>query len=410
MALWKSRRFCIPAVPGFCVLIALSCCGQEASSASAAQQWMQSGAAAMRRGQPAEAERDFRQALVADPHFADAMLGLGMSLLRQNKPEEASHALQQAVAANPAIRGARMFIGIVDYQHSDFDDALNSLQAESALQPDNAEVLTWIGIVELAAGHPEQATVPLDQAAALESKDLNILYYKGRAHTLVAQSAYQKLFELGPDSWQMHRALGEIDSQSREPEKAVKEFEAALEKQPNDPDLYQSIGDEDQRLNRFDEATRAYEQELRLHPGDPVALFNLGKIQVQTGDAARASRCSSKRPMHMHPPPLFRSIWARASQKQDAMRKLRSGWRNALPAIRRPSSAGARGSNSRAYIANSICPRMRRGLWENCRGSMPIPRPTPRAQQFSQKSDPASALRADNHFFIVAPAGSSTVR
>jgi tetratricopeptide (TPR) repeat protein len=286
MALWKSRRSCIPAVPGFCVLIALSCCGQEASSAPAAQQWMQSGAAAMRRGQPAEAERDFRQALVADPHSADAMLGLGMSLLRQNNPDEASRALQQAVAANPAIRGARMFIGIVDYQQNDFDDALNSLQAESALQPNNAEVLTWIGIVELAAGHPERATVPLDQAAALESKDLNILYYEGRAHTLVAQSAYQKLFELGPDSWQMHRALGEIDSQSREPEKAVKEFEAALEKQPNDPDLYQSIGDEDQRLNRFDDATRAYEQELRLHPGDPVALFNLGKIQVQTGDAA----------------------------------------------------------------------------------------------------------------------------
>jgi tetratricopeptide (TPR) repeat protein len=155
------------------------------------------------------------------------------------------------------------------------------------LQPNNPEVLTWIGMVDLAAMHPERAIGPLDRAAELAPRDLSILYYEGRAHTLVAQAAYQKLFELGPDSWQMHRALGEIDSQARLPEKAIAEFQAALEKQPNDPDLYQDIGDEDQRLSRFDDATKAYEQMLKIHPDDGVALYNLGKIQVQTGDANR---------------------------------------------------------------------------------------------------------------------------
>ncbi|HEX4037603.1 MAG TPA: tetratricopeptide repeat protein [Acidobacteriaceae bacterium] len=248
---------------------------------------MQAGAAAMRSGQPAEAERDFRQALAADPHSADAFMGLGMSLLRENKPAEARDALQQAIAADPSVRGARMFIGIVDYQRGDFDNALVSLKAEADLQPNNPEVLTWIGIVELAAGHPVQATIPLDQAAALEPKNLNILYYQGRAHTLVAQGAYQKLFELGPDSWQMHRAMGEIESQSREPEKALAEFEAAARLQPNDPDLYQNIGDENQRLSHFDDATKAYERVLQIHPNDAAALCSLGKIQVQTGDTTK---------------------------------------------------------------------------------------------------------------------------
>jgi tetratricopeptide (TPR) repeat protein len=245
---------------------------------------MQHGAAAMRQGKLAEAEQDFRKALAADPHSADASMALGMTLLRESKAEEAKQALEQAMAIDPQIRGARMFLGILDYQRGDFDAALASLHGEETLQPNNPEVLTWIGIVELGAGHPEDATAPLDRAAALEPQDLSVLYYRGRAHTLVAQETYKKLFALGPDSWQLHRAMGEIYSQSQQPEKAVVEFQAALAKQPNDPDLYQDIGDEAQRLSRWDDATKAYKQELKLHPGDPAALYNLGKIQVQTGD------------------------------------------------------------------------------------------------------------------------------
>jgi len=254
------------------------------TSTSDAERLMQNGALAMRQGKFAEAEHDFRLAVAADPKSANALLGLGMSLLRENKPDEAREALKQSITADPRIPGAHMFLGIAQYQHKDFDDALASLRAEVALQPDNPEVLTWAGIVALGAGHADAATVPLDHAATLRPEDLTILYYQGRAHTLVAQDVYKKLFALGPDSWQMHRAMGEVYSQSRQPEHAVSEFEAALQKQPNDPDLYQDIGDEDQRLNRWDDATKAYQQELKIHPGDGTALYNLGKIQVQTGD------------------------------------------------------------------------------------------------------------------------------
>jgi len=283
MPLHYRRSLCVSLLIGLCMQAPISSRAQENPS-SDAERLMQNGAAAMRQGKPAEAEHDFRLALAADPHSANASLGLGMSLLRESKPEPAREALKQAIVADPQIHGARMFLGIVDYQRNDFDNALASLNAEAALQPDNPEVLTWIGIVELAAGHPEQATAPLDHAATLQPRDLSILYYQGRAHTLMAQRVYQKLFDLGPNSWQMHRAMGEIYSQSKQPERAIAEFQAALAKQPNDPDLYQNIGDEDQRLSRFDDATKAYEQVLQIHPGDGPALYNLGKIQVQTGD------------------------------------------------------------------------------------------------------------------------------
>jgi tetratricopeptide (TPR) repeat protein len=280
-----NRRVLVASLLGcLCLPALLSVYAQNAAAVPEGQELMQRGAAAMRQGKLAEAEQDFRKALAEEPHSADASMALGMTLLRESKAEEAKQALEQATAIDPRIRGARMFLGILDYQRGDFDAALTSLHGEETLQPNNPEVLTWIGIVELGAGHPEDATDPLDRASALEPRDLSVLYYRGRAHTLVAQQTYKKLFALGPDSWQLHRAMGEIYSQSQQHEKAIAEFQAALEKQPNDPDLYQDIADQDQRLSRWDDATTAYRQELKLHPGDAAALYGLGKIQVQTGD------------------------------------------------------------------------------------------------------------------------------
>ena len=143
-----------------------------------------------------------------------------------------------------------------------------------------------MGIVELGSGRPDLAAAPLDQAAALSPKDPNILYYRGRTHTLIAEQTYQALYRLDPDSWYVHRALGESLSASGQPEKAIAEYEAAIQKQPNNPDLYESLGDEDQKVSRFEGATKAYQQELKLSPENGIALYNLGKIQVETGDPA----------------------------------------------------------------------------------------------------------------------------
>jgi tetratricopeptide (TPR) repeat protein len=248
---------------------------------------MQSGATAIHRGKPAEAESFFQQAIAAAPNLPDAYLGLGMSELRQGKTGEAVEAIQKAVALAPQLPGAHMFLGIAQYQRNQMDAAIASLQIEVQIQPENVEALTWLGIVELGAGHAQEAVGPLDRAAALSPKDPNVLDYRGRAHTQVAEESFRALTALDPDSWRVHRALGEIAVQSKQYEQAIAEYRKALEKQPNDPDLYQVIGDCYQHLSRSDDAAQAYQAQLQISPNSPVALYNLGKIEVQKGDAER---------------------------------------------------------------------------------------------------------------------------
>jgi tetratricopeptide (TPR) repeat protein len=268
-----------------------SCClhAQTApsSSDSEATRLMQSGASAIHQGKTADAEALFRQATQVAPRLPDAYLGLGMSELREGKVDEAQSAFTKALELNPAVPGAHMFLGIAQYQMNKLDAATASLKQEIAQQPDNVEALTWLGIVELGSGHASEAVVPLDRAAALSPKDPNILDYRGRAHSLVAQESYRALTSLDPDSWRVHRALGEVYSESRDWQNAITEYQKAIDRQPNNADLYEALGDSLQRLSRFDDATHAYETELKLSPHSSNTLYNLGKIQVERGDAQR---------------------------------------------------------------------------------------------------------------------------
>jgi tetratricopeptide (TPR) repeat protein len=258
-----------------------------AGSDSEGSHLMQSGAAALHQGNAAEAEKLFLKATRVAPALPDAYMGLGMSEMRQGKINDAQGAFSKALELNQDTPGAHMFLGIAQYQMNKLDAATASLKQELVKQPDNVEALTWLGIVELGAGHPSEAVAPLDHAAQLSPKDPNVLDYRGRAHSLVAQESYRALTDIDPDSWRVHRALGEVSSESRDWQNALAEYQKAIERQPNNSDLYEALGDTYQHLSRYDDASRAYETELQLSPHSSNALYNLGKIQVERGDAQR---------------------------------------------------------------------------------------------------------------------------
>jgi len=247
--------------------------------------WMDAGAKALRAGKAKEAEEDFRRELASNPQSADAYLGVGLAQLREGEPDTAQASLAKASELKPAILSAHMFRGIALFQMNSVGEAIAQLNEELKLQPENAEALTWLGIAELQAGKPELAAAPLDRASALRPGDQNILLYQVRAHTLAAQEAFRALFKIDPDSAFVHRAQAEIFAESEQPDKAIAEYEAALKRTPSDPELYEALGDQEQKVSHTAEATKAYQSELAINPTSAIALFNLGKIQVETGDA-----------------------------------------------------------------------------------------------------------------------------
>jgi tetratricopeptide (TPR) repeat protein len=254
---------------------------QAGDQNAAIVQLMHSGRDAMQRGDLAGAETVFRRAIEAAPALSDCYLGLGLVQLRMGEMKDATKSLSRATELNPKLPGAHLFLGIAYYQMGQIELAVSSLREEIALAPTNTEALTWLGIMEIGAGRPEEATEPLDRAVALSPKDSNILYYRGRAHTLVAGDSFRQLSQLDPDSALVHRALAESFAESGRPEKAVAEYLSALVKQPGNPDLYEGLGDQDLRMSHVEDAAKAYEKELTFNPNSAIALYNLGRIEVE---------------------------------------------------------------------------------------------------------------------------------
>lgn len=247
---------------------------------------IRSGAQQMHAGHYAEAEQYFRRAAKAAPDLGEAHLDLGLVLLREGNVAGAVDELHTASRLEPRAPGVHLFLGLSYYRMRRLDEAIAELQQEIALSDQNAEAQMWLGIIELANGNPERAATALDRAAELSPRDLNILDYRAQAHSQVATESYARMRELDPDSWHVHRARAQNFADLGKPQDAIREYQAAIAKQPDNADLYEGLGNVYQQVSQFEPAARAYKQELRLNPENPVALYNLGRIDIENGDAS----------------------------------------------------------------------------------------------------------------------------
>jgi tetratricopeptide (TPR) repeat protein len=243
---------------------------------------IQNGTEAIRAGRFNDAERWLQSAVKASPDNAAALMDLGVAELRLGKPEQAADLLRRAVEKSPEMLGTNLFLGIAFAQMHRVEDASIAFGREIALDPKNAQAQMWLGVVELQAGHPEKATEPLDRAAELAPDDLNILEYRGNAHSDVAFASYARMAAIDPNSWHVHRVQARMYAQQSQHKEAIAEFLEAIKIMPNDSDLYEELGNEYRKASAPDLAESAYEKELKLSPHNPIAMYNLAKLDIET--------------------------------------------------------------------------------------------------------------------------------
>ena len=236
----------------------------------------------MRAGKFDVAEKWFQSAVKAGPDNPEALMAFGVAELRLGKPEAASDLLTRAVALSPGLEGANLFLGISFAQMHRVDEAVAALHREIALNPKSAQAEMWLGVVELQDGHPERATEPLDRAAELAPNDLNILEYRGKAHSDVAFASYARMAAIDPHSWHVHKVQGQMYAKQNQHKEAIAEFQEAIKQMPNNSDLYEELAGEYRKSSALDLAQQAYAKELELSPNNPIAMYNLAKIDIET--------------------------------------------------------------------------------------------------------------------------------
>lgn len=264
-----------------CISAGMAQTGTEPSPLPA-EEALRKGTEAIRSGKFDDAEKWFQAAVKASPDNADALMELGVAELRLGKPEVASDLLRQAIARSAELQGANLFLGIAYAQMHRLEEAATALRREIEMNPKNAQAQMWLGVVELQAGHPEKATEPLDRAAELAPNDLNILEYRGQAHSDVAFASYARMATIDPNSWHVHKVQGQMYSQQNQHKEAIAEFLEAIKTMPNNSDLYEELATEYRKSSSLDLAQQAYTKELELSPNNPIAMYNLAKIDIET--------------------------------------------------------------------------------------------------------------------------------
>src|SRR5262245_61244253 len=241
----------------------------------------------MRTGNLEEAAKGFAAVTKASPTFAEAYLNLGLVFEEQGRHEEAITNLQKALGLKPRLRGASLFLGLARYHLGQLEPAAAAIQKEVAAYPKDPQAWMWLGIVRLAQEKPEQAAEALDKAAAIAPDNIDILYHRGRAHLLVSNSSYRRMFEVDPHSWRVRQIMAQANAEADRHLDAIAEYQAAIKLAPAQPGLHEELGSEFRNLGKSQEAEDAYLRELEIDPGNVLAKYKLGVLTVEKGDGAK---------------------------------------------------------------------------------------------------------------------------
>jgi tetratricopeptide (TPR) repeat protein len=242
---------------------------------------------AMKEGRLDDADTGFTAVVREAPNFAEAYFNLGLVREEQGRHEEAIASFQKALALKSRVHGANLFLGVAEFRLNQLDKAVVALQKETAAYPKDPVAWMWLGVVRLAQEKPEEAATALDRATELAPDDMDILYHRGRAHLLVSNNSYARIFKVDPHSWRVHRVIAQADAGADRHVDAIVEFQAAIKLAPTQPGLHEELGSEYRNLGKIQEAEEAFLRELEIDPNNALALYKLGVLTVEKGDGAK---------------------------------------------------------------------------------------------------------------------------
>ena len=267
----------------------------------------------------------YRQALAAQPQWAEGWFQLGTLLYGRDACEEAAAAFRRSAALQPGIGTTWVMLGLCEFQLGQRREALEHIQHGRRLgitaDPQLRHVMLFHeGLLLLDAGEFERAQQTLgvlagegvwtdELAVALgrsvllaggeqpntgPAAERRIIERAGAAERLAAQNkltearqAYEQLATEFPKASNVHYALGRHLAAVQQPDAAVAAFEQQIRHDPAHVPARLNIAAIKARTDPG-AALALAEEAVRLNPRIPLGHYLLGSLLLQTADVERA--------------------------------------------------------------------------------------------------------------------------
>jgi tetratricopeptide (TPR) repeat protein len=234
----------------------------------------------------------------------------------------------QPPISNLLLAQEQLKLAIASRQHGDSGSAIVQLRRALELNPNLLEAHRLMGLVLLDQGYSAEAIPHLKKAQAqdllgkalleehqtteavetlLEAvrkqpDDSELLFYLGKAASLLTNKAFSGLMSIDPESAWAHQLKAESHVARGQKEAAEREYRSALEMNAALRGIHLAIGLLKMGAGDLNSAETEFRAETRLRPGDAEAAWRLGSVLLQKGSTrpalAELKRSDSLRP-HM---------------------------------------------------------------------------------------------------------------
>jgi cytochrome c-type biogenesis protein CcmH/NrfG len=141
---------------------------------------------------------------------------------------------------------------------------------------------------QAAQGRFEEAYDTFRRALRLEPRNADVLYYLGITAGVLAQSEYERLFALAPESARARQLQAQSFQAQDRPHEAAAAYRAALEKEPRSVELLVELGDLMHSQMQLEEALSYYTRAAAEAPRRYDVLYGLGVAHAYRREYAPA--------------------------------------------------------------------------------------------------------------------------
>jgi tetratricopeptide (TPR) repeat protein len=239
----------------------------------------------LQAGNPAEAERIYRQILLQHSNSADVNHGLGLALFQQGCHKEGIEFIRRAIRVDPSNAEYFGNLGVALLSIGEFDGviaALSEMPPATTRSPDIQHIvgdaLCAKKLFEKAAARYRSAIELGDRTASVWNKLGGCLLSIDRRAE--AAAAFREALRINPDSGEAHANLGSAIMDDH-PDDAVHHYQRAATLRPDLPHVHIGLGNALAGVKTWDRAIESYRKALHLAPENIEALNGLGNALLE---------------------------------------------------------------------------------------------------------------------------------
>ncbi len=175
-----------------------------------------------------------RMAIASNPECGTSHYNLAVALMGIQKYDEAERELQEAIDCSPNLAEAYVHLGAICLRRNDLEGCLGYNRLAVKVRPGFSEGWGNIGFVEMQNGNIDEAITALKKATIFNFRFIQAFTTLANAYLakgMIKESIATNLsaLKVGPDFPIAHNNLAIAYLENKEPAKAIRHFDRALE-------------------------------------------------------------------------------------------------------------------------------------------------------------------------------------